>query len=76
MLQNVFETRCCQEIEKCIQELHLHEVLEDTETPPSCITNHPGFRLNCLEKWTLRLEAPSYKRRDHVNYYQSGTENA
>ena len=76
MLQNVRETQCCQEIEKCVEVLNSSEILEDTVTPPGCITNHPGFRLNCLEKWTLRLAASNYKRKDHRKYRQSGTENA
>ena len=31
MVQNVYETQCCQEIERCIQSLHSDEVLEDVE---------------------------------------------
>ena len=52
------------------------EVLEDVGTPTSCITSHPGFYSNCLEKWTLRLAASNYKRKDHRKYRQSGDENA
>ena len=52
------------------------EVLEDTEIPPACITNHPGFHLNCLEKWTLRLAASNYRKKDRRKYQQNGTENA
>ena len=57
MLQNIHEAQCCQDIEKCIEELQSDEVLQDVETPPSCITHHPGFRVNCLEKWWLRLSS-------------------
>ena len=32
MVQNVYETQCCQEIERCIQSLHSDEVLEDVKT--------------------------------------------
>ena len=76
MVQNVYETQCCQEIERCIQSLHSDEVLEDVETQPSCITSHPGFRLNCLEKWTLKLAATNYQRKDRRKYIQTGSENA
>ena len=76
MLQNVYEAQCCQDIKKCIEELQSDEVLQDVETPPSCITHHPGFRVNCLEKWSLRLSASKYKTKDRRRYRQSGSEEA
>ena len=75
MVQNAYETQCCQEIERGIQSLHSDEGLEDVETPP-CITSHPGFRSNCLEKLTMRLAASNYKRKDLRKYTQAGPENA
>jgi hypothetical protein len=76
LIENIYELQCCQEIERCVQSLNSADVLEDVEMPPSCITNHPGFNLNCLQKWTLRLASSNYKRRDRRKYRQSGSENA
>ena len=74
-MQNVYETQCCREIEKCVLALSAEDVLEDVEVPPSCIINHPGFRVNCLEKWTLRLAAGNYKKKDRRKYHR-GAHNA
>ena len=51
-------------------------VLQDvSEPPPSpCITLHPGFRVICLEKWSLRQAARKYKTRDQRKYKQTETE--
>lgn len=49
-------------------------VLEDIEEPPKCITLHPGFRPVCLEKWSLRISAVKYKRRDGKRYKKQDSE--
>ena len=47
--------------------------LNDDETL-KCITEHPGFRPVCLEKWSLRLAASKYKTKDKQQYKQKGNE--
>lgn len=49
------------------QDLNDDEVLK-------CITEHPGFRPVCLEKWSLRLAASKYKTKDKQQYKQKGNE--
>ena len=49
-------------------------VLQDVSEPPPCITLHPGFRVICLEKWSLRQADRKYKTRDQRKYKQTGTE--
>ena len=61
LLQNVYECKCCREIEQCVKTLSSNLVVQDIGTPALCITLHPGFRPVCLEKWSLRLTAGKYK---------------
>ncbi len=35
-----------------------------------CITQHPGFRAVCLERWSLRMAAWNYKTKGHEKYRQ------
>ncbi|XP_028394543.1 uncharacterized protein LOC114518750 [Dendronephthya gigantea] len=74
LLQNVYEAQCCQEIDRCTKALCSDEVLQDVETPPTCVLHHPGFRINCLEKWSLRMAAPKYKTKSRRRYRQQGSE--
>ncbi|CAB4021612.1 Hypothetical predicted protein [Paramuricea clavata] len=75
LLQNVYECQCCQEIPRCVDNLQSEDVLQDTGTPPSCVTHHPGFRVNCLEKWSLRMSASKYRTKIcRRRYRQSGSE--
>lgn len=39
-----------------------------------CITEHPGFRPVCLEKWSLRLASGKYRTRDKQSYKKTGSE--
>lgn len=73
-MENAYEMQCCREIAACIDVLKSDDVLEDLETPPDCITYHPGFAVNCLEKWTLRLAASKYKRKDRRKYSKTGSD--
>ena len=50
-----------------LQDLNEDEALK-------CITEHPGFRPVCLEKWSLRLAASKYKTKDKQQYKQTGNE--
>ena len=60
-MQNVYETKCCTEIEQCMAALNTELVLNEVGTAPPCITLHPGFRIVCLEPWSLRMAAGKYK---------------
>ncbi|XP_031560222.1 uncharacterized protein LOC116296353 [Actinia tenebrosa] len=74
MLQNVYEAKCCRELDGCVEACHADSVLEETQTPPNCIILHPGFRPICLEKWALKQSASKYKTRDKRRYNQIGKE--
>lgn len=73
-LQNVKECYCCQEIEGCVKSLRCDAVLADMNEPPSCVTLHPGFRVVCLEKWSLRQASDRYKTKAKNVYRQVGSE--
>ena len=68
LLQNAYEAQCCQEIERCTETLCSDEVLQDVETPPTCVLYHPGFRINCLEKWSLKMAVTKYRTKERRRY--------
>jgi hypothetical protein len=39
-----------------------------------CITEHPGFNLICLQKWSLRMSADRYKTKSKAKYAQTQKE--
>ena len=39
------------------------------------VTQHPGFRKDCLQKWSLQLAADKYKTINKTVYCQTGSEN-
>ena len=39
-----------------------------------CITQHPGFRPVCLERWSLRMAAWKYKTKGNERYRQQADE--
>ena len=63
------------EIQQCKNSLQSEIVLEDVDGDLTCITDHPGFAGVCLNRWSIRVAAPSLKTRDYVSYWQNGTEN-
>lgn len=63
-------------MEKCLEALEDDWVIEETRTPPECITLHPAFEKVCLEKWSLRLAASKYRTIDRRKYKQTGSEEA
>ncbi|XP_020897215.1 uncharacterized protein LOC110236076, partial [Exaiptasia diaphana] len=73
-LQNSNEYVCCKEIDSCVDALANEEVLEDTQTLPACITNHPGFNTVCLDKWSLKTSAEKFRCRDRSKYKQRGSQ--
>ena len=74
LLRKEKETTCCKEIEGCTRSLQDQLVLAEVETPPECITLHPGFAAVCLNKWSLRSAAPKYRTIEGIKYRQSGSE--
>ena len=51
----------------------MRQDLDKDETLKS-ITEPPGFRPVCLEKWSLRLAASKYKTKAKQQYTQKGNE--
>ena len=51
-------------------------VVEDLEEGDvlKCITEHPGFRPVCLEKWSLRLASGKYHKKDKGYYKKVASE--
>lgn len=59
-----------------LDNLQSEDVLADTGAPPSCVTHHPGFRINCLEKWSVRMVASKYRTISRRRYRRTGSEEA
>eukprot|EP00112_Aurelia_sp_Birch-Aquarium-sp1_P005304 Seg16.8 transcript_id=Seg16.8/GoldUCD/mRNA.D3Y31 product="hypothetical protein" protein_id=Seg16.8/GoldUCD/D3Y31 len=53
LLQNAKECNCCVEMEACQKALTDAVVLEEAGDL-TCITQHPGFKVNCLKNTTRR----------------------
>ena len=47
------KARCCHELEACSNALEDDRVLQAVGEKPSCIVNHPGFEVVCLNVWSL-----------------------
>lgn len=45
----------------------VEKMAEYTEKPLSCMTEHPGFLVNCLNPWVLEVAYLQYKQQ-----YQEG----
>lgn len=75
-LQNISECYCCSELEGCQDSMKSDLVLEDigADVTLKCVTEHPGFRPVCLQKWSLRLAAGRYKTKGKQTYRQTGSE--
>ena len=63
-------------MDACIAALQGDDVLNETDGQiPCCITNHPGFQVVCLNKWSLRSASDKYKIKNGKKYQQTGREN-
>lgn len=62
------------EIDECMASLNSEIVLQEVESPPSCVTKHPGFDTVCLDKWSLRFAAAKLRTRQKQEYRQTSTE--
>ena len=76
LLTNISECYCCKELEGCVEFLKSEIVLEDLEKGQElcCVTEHPGFRPVCLEKWSLRLAGGKYRTKAREYYKKTGSE--
>ncbi|CAH3185335.1 unnamed protein product [Porites evermanni] len=76
LLTNISECYCCKELEGCVESLSSKLVLEDLEKGQEscCVTEHPGFRPVCLEKWSLRLAGGKYRTKAREYYKKTGSE--
>lgn len=54
------ECFCCGEIPRCV------DVTE--ESGIACITDHPGFKANCLDKYVLEVASVGLKTRKNRRY--------
>ena len=75
-LQNLSECYCCNELDGCKEAMSSELVLQDLPegTTIKCITDHPGFKPVCLEKWSLRMAADKFCTKTKQRYQQTGTE--
>ena len=64
----------CTEIEQCTVALNDASVVQEVGSVPACITDHPGFRPLCLEKWSLKYAADRYKTKFGSRYRQKNSE--
>jgi hypothetical protein len=71
-LSNWQECNCCCELDGCQESLSSEIVQQDLgdEDNIVCVTQHPGFRPVCLEKWSLRMAAWTYKTKGKQRYKQ------
>lgn len=76
LLANISECYCCKELEGCCEVLTSDLVKEDLQDAQelNCITEHPGFRPVCLEKWSIRLAGGKYRTRNKQWYKKTGSE--
>ena len=74
LLENPRECKCCTEISKCESALSDQWVKEEVETKPSCITEHPGYQVVCLNRRSLRRAADKYKTLKNKKYKNTGNE--
>lgn len=73
-LENAKECKCCVELPKCADALQHRWVKEECKEELKCITQHPGFRVVCLERWSLRQAADKYKTLQNKKYKNLGAE--
>jgi hypothetical protein len=57
-----------------MESLNSDLVLNEVESPPTCVTLHPGFRAVCINKWSLRLAGGKYRTIEKKKYKQTGSE--
>ncbi len=62
------ESVCCKEIDQVVHKM------DEYEDDLNCITDHPGFKAGCLDKWVLDIAYYHY-RQDYGNARQDASEN-
>ena len=75
LITNWQECNCCFEMSGCMESLSSDIVKQELgDEKIVCITQHPGFRPVCLERWSLRMAAWNYKTKGHERYRQRAGE--
>ena len=76
LIANWQECNCCFELDGCTESLSTDIVKQELGDAESivCITQHPGFRPVCLERWSLRMAAWRYKTKSNERYRKQADE--
>ena len=76
LLTNISQCYCCKELEGIVESLTSEIVLGDLEEGQElcCVTEHPGFRPDCLEKWSLWLAGGKYRTKERQYYKKTGSD--
>ena len=67
-LENENECMCRKDFDRCVDCLSDQWVLQEMTTSKKCITLHPGFSPDCLNRWSLRLFALKYRTINTKSY--------
>ena len=67
-LNHVQECVCCSEIDCAVAKNNEAVEAEGLAEPPMCITQHPGFHAECLNRWVLQTAWYQYKQQYHEAY--------
>ena len=73
IMNSINECVCCQEIDKMVDTCQSIVSDGDSDCPPQCITQHPGYKPVCTNKYILRTAWTQYKQQ-YRNAYE-GPEN-
>jgi len=59
-----------------VESLTSEPVVQDLDegTVLVCVTEHPVLNAVCLQKWSLRLAADKYRKKNKETYKQTGSE--
>ncbi|XP_067026011.1 uncharacterized protein [Acropora muricata] len=69
IMNSINECVCCQEIDKMVETCQSIVSDGDSDCPPQCITQHPGFQPVCTNKYVLRTAWTQYKQQ-YGNAYE------
>ena len=67
-MNSINECVCCQEIDKMVETCQSTVSVGDSDCPPHCITQHPGFQPVCFNKYVLRTAWTQYKQPEHKQF--------
>ena len=70
MMDRENECVCCHEIQVVVDKNEEVFEVEKPKKPYSCITNNPGFKEVCLNRWALQVAWLQYKQQYGSNAYE------